>query len=56
MTSLVLVHGAWHDSSAFKKSTEYLIAQGASIHTPTVFGNGPGDPKNIGLAEAISSI
>ena len=56
MTSLVLVHGAWHDSSAFNKSAEYLIAQGASLHTPTVLGNGPKDPKNIGLAEAISSI
>ena len=56
METFVLVHGAWHDSLAFQETTSFLVKQGVSVHTPTTYGNRPGDPKNVSLADAISSI
>jgi pimeloyl-ACP methyl ester carboxylesterase len=33
-----------------------IRAAGHEVHTPTIKGNGPEDPKHLGLAEAIASI
>ena len=56
METLVLIHGAWHDASAFKETSQILTSEGYSVHTPTILGNKAGDPKDIGLEDAISSI
>ena len=56
MGPFVLVHGAWHDSSAFLETSKILKKKGFSVYTPTIFGNRHGDPKSTGLHEAISSI
>jgi len=56
MHTFVLIHGAWHDGSAFKETSEFLVSKGHKVFAPTIFGNRPGDPKNIDLEPAISSI
>ena len=56
METLVLIHGAWHDGSAFKEIAQILMSEGYSVHTPTILGNNAGDPKDVDLEDAISSI
>ena len=56
MTTYVLVHGAWHTGKELEPVANLIAAAGHGSLTPTIKGNGPTDPKNIGLAEAIQSI
>lgn len=56
MANYVLVHGAWHTGAELKRVASLIQAMGHDVHAPTIKGNRPGDPKTIGLAEAIESI
>ncbi len=56
MHTFVLIHGAWHQGSAFDITAEYLSKEGHHVYTPTVYGNQPGNPKSATLNEAIDSI
>src|SRR5215469_5774282 len=56
MSTYVLVHGAWHTGKELERVAEEIKAAGHKPFTPTIKGNGPEDPRNIGLAEAIQSI
>ena len=52
----VLVHGAWHSGNLLEPVAKLLRAAGHTVHTPTLAGNRPGDPKTTGLEEAIQSL
>ena len=56
MSTYVLVHGAWHTGKEFEPVAESIEAAGHKPFTPTIKGNRPQDPRNVGLTEAIQSI
>jgi hypothetical protein len=56
MGTYVLVHGAWHTGKALEPVAAPIKGAGHTVHTPTIKGNRPGDPKTVGLDEAIQSI
>ena len=56
MATYVLVHGAWHTGAELEPTAAPIRAAGHEVHTPTIAGNKPGDPKTIGLKDAIKSI
>jgi pimeloyl-ACP methyl ester carboxylesterase len=56
MNGYVLVHGAWHTGKEFEPVAALITAAGHRTFTPTIMGNRPGDPKTVGLAEAVGSI
>ena len=56
MGTYVLVHGAWHTGKELEPVAECIKSAGHRAFTPTVKGNRPADPRNVGLAEAIQSI
>jgi len=56
MGTYVLVHGAWHSGKELEQVARSINAAGHKPFTPTIKGNRPADPRNIGLAEAIQSI
>jgi pimeloyl-ACP methyl ester carboxylesterase len=56
MSTYVLVHGAWHSGRELAPVAALIEAAGHQVFTPTIKGNGVGDAKTVGLAEAIESI
>jgi len=56
MATYVLVHGAWHTGKELEPAAAAIQAAGHRPFTPTIKGNRPGNPKTVGLAEAIRSI
>lgn len=56
MTTFVLVHGAWHTGDLLEPVAAPIRAAGHEVHLPTLAGNRPGEGKDVGLDEAISSI
>jgi len=56
MGTYVLLHGAWHTGKELAPVAASIEAVGHEVFTPTIKGNGVGDTKTIGLAEAIESI
>ena len=56
MATYVLVHGAWHTGAELEPTAAPICAAGHEVHTPTIVGNNPGDPKTVGLSDAIKSI
>ena len=56
MSTYVLVHGAWHTGRELAPVAALIKAAGHEVFTPTIKGNGAGDAKTVGLAEAIESI
>ena len=55
MSTYVLIHGAWHTGDELEEVAEPIRAAGHEVHTPTLAGNRPGDPKTTTLKEAIQS-
>jgi pimeloyl-ACP methyl ester carboxylesterase len=56
MGTYVLVHGAWHTGKELEPVANFINAAGHNAYTPTIKGNRSGDPKTVGLDEAIRSI
>src|ERR1700738_776966 len=56
MATYVLVHGACHTGAELEHTAAPIRAAGHEVHTPTIAGNKPGDPKTVGLSDAIKSI
>lgn len=56
MSTFVLVHGSWHDGSAWAQVVEHLEKLGHTAHAPTVAGHGKGVPKNVNHAQCTQSI
>ncbi len=56
MSTFVLVHGAWHDGSAWKAVIQQLEAKGHQAFAPTIAGHGKGVNKNVNHAQCTQSI
>ena len=56
MSTFVLVHGAWHDGSAWEPVVKHLEAQGHQAFAPTIAGHGKGVNKNVNHAQCVQSI
>lgn len=56
MSTYVLVHGAWHTGDLLEDTAAPIRAAGHDVHCPTLAGNRPGDPKTVGLDDAIQSV
>jgi pimeloyl-ACP methyl ester carboxylesterase len=56
MSIFVLVHGSWHDGSAWKPVIDQLEAKGHLAFAPTIAGHGKGANKNVNHAQCTQSI
>ncbi|QDL07473.1 alpha/beta hydrolase [Brasilonema octagenarum UFV-E1] len=56
MSTFVLVHGAWHEGSAWNKVIKQLEAKGHQAFAPTIAGHGKGVNKNVNHAQCTQSI
>lgn len=56
MSTLVLIHGSWHDGDTWQEVADALRGNGHEVHTPTVAGDGKGVDKNVTHAEQVQSI
>jgi pimeloyl-ACP methyl ester carboxylesterase len=56
MSTFVLVHGAWHDGSAWQAAIKHLEAKGHQAFAPTIAGHGKGVNKNVNHAQCTQSI
>ncbi|MDV2997473.1 MAG: Pyrethroid hydrolase [Chroococcidiopsis sp. SAG 2025] len=56
MSTFVLVHGAWHEGSAWNEVIEQLEAKGHQAFAPTIAGHGKGVNKNVNHAQCTQSI
>jgi pimeloyl-ACP methyl ester carboxylesterase len=56
MSTFVLVHGSWHDGSAWNAVIQHLEARGHQAFAPTIAGHGKGVNKNVNHAQCTQSI
>jgi pimeloyl-ACP methyl ester carboxylesterase len=56
MSTFVLVHGSWHDGSAWNAVIQHLEAKGHRAFAPTIAGHGKGANKNVNHAQCTRSI
>jgi pimeloyl-ACP methyl ester carboxylesterase len=56
MSTFVLVHGSWHDGSAWKAVIQHLEAKGHQAFAPTIAGHGKSVNKNVNHAQCTQSI
>ncbi|NJK57934.1 MAG: alpha/beta hydrolase [Pleurocapsa sp. SU_5_0] len=56
MSTFVLVHGSWHDGSAWQAVIDHLEAQGHQAFAPTIAGHGKGVNKNVNHTQCTQSI
>ena len=56
MSTFILVHGSWHDGSAWKTVIQHLEAKGHQAFAPTIAGHGKGVNKNVNHAQCTQSI
>ncbi len=56
MSIFVLVHGSWHDGSAWQAVVDHLEAKGHLAFAPTIAGHGKGVDKNVNHAQCTQSI
>lgn len=56
MAVFVLVHGSWHDGSAWGEVVRHLESRGHKAFAPTAAGYGKGVSKNVTHAECVKSI
>ncbi|MDV2994894.1 MAG: hypothetical protein N4J56_004548 [Chroococcidiopsis sp. SAG 2025] len=55
MSTFVLVHGSWHEGSAWNEAIEQLEAKGHQAFAP-IAGHGKGVNKNVNHAQCTQSI
>lgn len=56
MAHYVLVHGSWHDGSAYEPVAERLEARGHTASTPTIAGHGEGADRDVTHDDCTQSI
>jgi pimeloyl-ACP methyl ester carboxylesterase len=56
MTTFVLVHGSFHDGSAWEPVARQLEQKGHTAYAPTVAGHGPDGDKGVSHADCSDSI
>lgn len=56
MAVFVLVHGSWHDGSAWDAVVRHLEGKGHKAFAPTVAGHGRGAPRNVTHADCTRSL
>lgn len=56
MAIFVLVHGSWHDGSAWQPTIDHLIEKGHKALAPTIAGHGKGVNKQVNHADCVRSI
>jgi pimeloyl-ACP methyl ester carboxylesterase len=56
VTTFVLIHGNWHDGSAWNGVIRRLEHLGHIAHAPTLPGHGPGASKNVGHDQGAESV
>ena len=56
MSTFVLVHGAWHDGSAWQAVIDHLEAKGHQAFAPMIAGHGKDVNKNVNHAQCTRSI
>src|ERR1700735_438767 len=56
MTIFVLLHGNWHDGSAWHGVSRRLEQLGHIAHAPTLPGHGQDVPKDVGYREAAETV
>ncbi|GAP99919.1 alpha/beta fold hydrolase [Leptolyngbya sp. NIES-2104] len=56
MSTFVLVHGSWHDGSAWASVIDQLEAKGHHAFAPTIAGHGKSVDKNVNHAQCMQSI
>jgi hypothetical protein len=53
MATYVLVHDAFHTGKDLEPTASPIREAGHRVHTPTIAGNKPGDPKTVGIEKLI---
>ncbi|WP_242888691.1 alpha/beta fold hydrolase [Actinomadura litoris] len=56
MTTFVLVHGSWHDGSAWDRVVLHLESLGHTAYAPTVAGHGKGVDKAVDHDDCVQSV
>ena len=56
MSTFVLIHGSWHDGSAWEPVRAHLAEKGHQAFSPTIAGHGKGVDKNVNHAQCTQSI
>jgi pimeloyl-ACP methyl ester carboxylesterase len=56
MSTFVLVHGSWHDGSAWQAVINHLEAKGHQAFAPTIAGHGKGANKNVNHTRCTQSL
>jgi len=54
--TFVVIHGSWHDGSAWKGVARRLEELGHVAHAPTTAGHGKGVDKNATHSDAVKSV
>jgi pimeloyl-ACP methyl ester carboxylesterase len=53
---IVLVHGSWHDGTAWDATKRHLESAGHKVFAPTVAGYGKSANKNVNHAQCVKSV
>jgi len=56
LETFVLVHGAWHDGSAWDPTVRHLESRGHRAFAPTMAGHGKSPARNVNHAQCTESI
>jgi len=56
LETFLLVHGAWHDGSAWDATAGHLHDKGHRTFAPTMAGHGKGVGRNVSHADCVESI
>ena len=56
MANFVLIHGSWHDGSAWQPTLDHLRKKGHTAVAPTIAGHGKGVNKRVNHADCVRSI
>jgi pimeloyl-ACP methyl ester carboxylesterase len=56
VATIVLVHGSWHDGTAWDATKKHLESAGHKVFAPTVAGYGKSANKTVNHAQCVKSI